>query len=523
MTPRAATYTAADVAGVRELAADHPLAWAMHASGWSRDRRTGLFRPRYEVAPHLKYLGKHLMRIHRGECKRLLVSMPPRFGKTLLTSRFFLGWWLGKHPDHRVITTTYQARLVQRWSRNVRNDLVRCGPEVFGVAASARAAGDDWDLLPMRPRREDEPPVEGGMSAVGTQGALTGKGAQILNCDDLVKGSEEVRNAQVRENMWDWFEADLMTRLEPDGAALVTMTRWHDDDIPGRIIRSQAEGRPVGGEPWEVINLPALALAEDPLGRAPGESLWESRWPRAKLERMRAGMRADHWESLFQGSPVQAAGNIFKRANFVYYHVTGPAGGGYRADGFKPDDLLAGPGFSVEAKRLLVYVTVDPAWTTTTRSDHTVIAAWGLEPVSRNLFMLDLARGRLEPHEVGPAMLKMMHRWKTRVAYVERSNFHSDEAATVRSSGVPMFEIQPQSDKVARALPAATFQAQGRLFFPAGAPWLRAYEEELLTFPQGAADDQVDATSYGVNAAGQVLFYIAGAAPSEAGHRIIVR
>lgn len=489
--PAAQAYTAAEVAMVAELARDHPLAWAMHASGWARDRKAGTFTPRYQLAPHLRFLGKHLMRIHRGECRRLLVSMPPRHGKTLLTSRFFLGWWLGKHPDHRVITTTYQARLAQRWSRNIRNDLVQHGPRVFGVAASARAAADDWDLLPMRPRRDDEAPVDGGISAVGIGGALTGKGANVLNGDDLVQGAEQVRNPQVRDNMWDSFEQDLMTRLEPDGAALITMTRWHADDIPGRIIKSQAEGKPVGGEPWEVINLPALAEADDPMGRAPGEALWEDRWSREKLERMRAGMSPEVWDALFQGHPTLAAGNLFKRAHLQRYRIV---------DG----DLVAA-GVRIPLAKCLRFVTVDPAFTAKTRSNPTAIAMWAFEPERGLLFLLEMRTARLEPHQVGPAIALALKDANTAVAYVESDTFHGEEMVKIRMSGVPIYEIRPFGDKVGRATAAASMAAQGRLLFPAEARWLASYEEELLTFPQGA-DDRVDATSYGVHAATKLLF-----------------
>lgn len=476
---------------VRQLAGFHPLAWAMHAAGWRRDRRTGAVTPRYLPARHLRFLAKHLMRIHRGECKRLLVSMPPRFGKTLLTSRYFLGWWLGTHPSDRVITTTYQARLVQRWSRNIRNDLARCGPEVFGVAASTRAAADDWDLLPMRERDEGEEPVEGGVSAVGTGGALTGKGAHILNCDDLVKGSEEVRNARVRDHMYEWFEQDLMTRLEPTGAAIVTMTRWHADDIPGRIIKSQEAGNPIGGEPWEVINLAALAGENDPLGRAPGESLWEERWPRAKLERMKRGMSPYAWSALFDGHPVPAEGGIFRKLWFAYFEEQG--------------EYLVGVGTRVRAAALLRYVTLDPAFSKRTSADHSAAAAWALDTDNNRLYLLELVRGRFTPKELASAVRGLMGRHGAELCFAERNNLKEDAMKLIRES-LPMREIQPNTDKVARAMPVTAHLADGRLLFRKNAPWLPALEEELLAFaPDSKEDDQVDTVSYGVHVANAEL------------------
>lgn len=480
-----------DPAVVRQLAAVHPLAWAMHSAGWRRDRRTGVVTPRYLPARHLKFLAKHLMRIHRGECKRLLVSMPPRHGKTLLTSRYFLGWWLGTHPADRVITTTYQARLVQRWSRNIRNDLARHGPAVFGVAASTRAAADDWDLLPMRERTDEEEPVEGGVSAVGTGGALTGKGAHLLNCDDLVKGSEDVRNVTVRDHMWEWFEQDLMTRLEPDGAAIVTMTRWHPDDIPGRIIKSQEAGNPIGGESWEIINLAALAGEDDPLGRAPGESLWEERWPRAKLERMKRGMSPYAWSALFDGRPVPAEGGIFKKHWFSYFEETG--------------GHFVGHETRVHAQSLVRFVTFDPAFSKKTSADHSAIGGWALDMRNNRLYLLKVVRDRFTPKELAGALRAMMSDIGATLCYGERNNLKENSMKIVREA-VPLREIQPNTDKVARAMPATAHFSDGRLLFRRNAPWLPLLEEELLAFsPDVSVDDQVDMVSYGVYVANEEL------------------
>lgn len=476
---------------VQFLARRSPVMWAMHAWGWRRDRRRNVRMPRYRPGPHHDFLEQQLLRIHRGECKRLIVSMPPRHGKTLLTSRFFLGWWLGKHPDHQVLMTTYQAGLVREWSKQIRNDLATHGPAVFGVTASTRAAAERWTLLPMPGQDEDEV-VDGGVTAVGTGGAMTGRGADILLGDDLVSGSEPMRSAPQRDHMGEWFERDLMSRLEPDGAALIIMTRWHSDDIPGRIIRSQEAGSPIGGEPWETINLPALAEENDPMGRAPGEALWEARWPRAKLERMRDGMSPYAWSSLYQGRPVPSEGGLFQQAWLSYYHEQGP-------------DLCSvgsGAPFRTPANGLLRYVTVDPAFSKKDSADYTVIASWGLDVGSGRLFLLDLQRARMHAHEVSDAIRAALTRWGATICYVEANNLKQDQMQVIRRSGLPMREIQPNTDKIARAMPATAHMASGLLVFRQGAPWLPDLERELLTFAPGCEhDDQVDVVSYGVHQA----------------------
>jgi len=294
----------------------------------------------------------------------------------------------------------------------------------------------------------------------------------------------------VRDNMYDWFESDLMTRVEPDGRVIVTMTRWHADDIPGRIIRSQAEGKPVGGEPWEIINLPALAFEDDPLGRAPGASLWETRWPRAKLERMKAGMSPHAWSALFDGRPTPAEGNLFEKGWTRYFD---------EKDGQYVSDRV-----SVAASRLLVFVTVDPAWSVKTSADWSVVMTWGLDRENRRLFLLNVRRGRWLAPRLAQEIRDELKRSGATVAFVEAQNLKLDQMNVLRAS-VPMREIQPNQDKVARFMPVQAWAARGALLFRRGAPWLPELERELLEFNNGEHDDQVDCISYGVNVANTFL------------------
>jgi predicted phage terminase large subunit-like protein len=457
------------------LAREHPVCWAMLTS-----------EGRWKPAKHLLYLARALMRFESGQSRRLIVSMPPRHGKTAFVWRHFGSWRLGKHPRSKVMGVTYQSRQACRWSKQARDDLAAFGPEVFGVGASKRSAAEEWPVL-----RAGQP-TEGLMNALGMGGALTGKGADDLICDDLVSGVAATRNPAIREQAWEWTDQDLLSRFEnPESCCALVGTRWHDDDIIGRILAAQERGEPPGGYPWEVINLPLLAGPDDPLGRAEGEALWPERWTQEWAERKRATTPPFSFSALYQGSPVPIGGGLFKRDQVQYYEDQGP-------------DLVS-PGARTPAASLVRILVVDLAFSIKTQADFTVLLPCGVDVQSGRVFVLEVVRKRLEPAQIGPEMRDVMARHGISRAYVERSGFKTDEMRIIRESfGLPIVEIQPNTDKLARALPASDYLATGKLLFRARAPWLGPLLAELLAFPNGDHDDQVDAVAHAVHVASRM-------------------
>lgn len=218
--------------------------------------------------------------------------MPPRHGKSELTSRYFPAWYLGTYPDRRVILTSYEADFAAGWGRKSRDALTAYGPDVFGVAVREdSAAANRWEIAGH----------EGGMVTAGVGGPITGRGANVLIIDDPVKNAEESRSPAIREKIWDWYTSTAFSRLEPGGSVILIMTRWHRDDLVGRLLDRGAEYDP---EPWRVIKLPAIATGTepDPIGRNPGEALWPARYDVDSL----APNRADPywWSALYQQEPV---------------------------------------------------------------------------------------------------------------------------------------------------------------------------------------------------------------------------
>jgi len=249
-------------------------------------------RGHYKLARHLLLVNRKLVELATGKISRLIIEMPPRHGKSELCSKFFPAWFLGTFPDRRFGTVGYESGFAASWGEKARNLLEEFGPAVFGVHVSKRtSARDNWQISGHT----------GGMNTAGVGGPLTGKGFHILGVDDPVKNAEEALSLTVQEAHWDWWNSTALTRLEPGGGVFVMMTRWHEDDLIGRIRKRAAET----GEKWDVVSLPALAGENDPLGRQPGDALWPERYNREVLENTRKNLDLFWWLSMYQQTPGQ--------------------------------------------------------------------------------------------------------------------------------------------------------------------------------------------------------------------------
>lgn len=216
--------------------------------------------------------------------RRLLVTMPPRHGKSEFLSLYFPTWYLGVWPDRRVMLASYEASFAESWGRKSRDMMREVGCEVFGVRVrESPSAASHWEIEGR----------EGGMSTAGVGGPLTGKGADLLIIDDPIKNAEEANSPTIREKIWDWYRSTAYTRLEPDGVVIVIQTRWHEDDLAGRVLRDADEG----GEPWRVVNMPAIDEA--------GRPLWPERFPIDKLRRIERTLSPYFWSALYQQKPIR--------------------------------------------------------------------------------------------------------------------------------------------------------------------------------------------------------------------------
>lgn len=270
-------------------------------------------RGRWHLYDHLAPVVDALGRVMRGECKRLLVMMPPRHGKSELVSKYFPAFYAGNNPHHQVVLAAYGHAFARTWGRKARDLLADCGPELWGVGISEKGSQQaDW----LTDAPDTAPGSEGGMVTAGVGGPINGRGAHLFIVDDPIKNAEEAGSPTKREAVWEWWTSTARTRLEPGAAVVMVMTRWNEDDLFGRILE---EAKKAGREDeWEVIKLPALAEEDDPLGRLPGEALCPERYDAEDLEAIRDDVGAYVWSALFQQTPIVKGGDLFKRADWRF-------------------------------------------------------------------------------------------------------------------------------------------------------------------------------------------------------------
>jgi predicted phage terminase large subunit-like protein len=408
--------------------------------------------------------------VERGDIKRLMIFSPPRHGKSELVSRRFPAWYLGRHPGRQFISASYGADLAGDFGRDVRN--IVASPEFRALFPNGGLAEDSTA------RNRWHTNQGGSYVAAGVGTAITGRGADILNIDDPVKDREAAESAVVREATWNWFTSTAYTRLMPGGAIVLTMTRWHQDDLAGRLLAEQA----AGGDRWEVLSLPAV---DDD-----GGALWPDAYNAETLQRIRAAIGERDWAALYMQSPRPVEGAIFKVEQIGILDAA-PAGYGQLVRAW---DLA-----STRATG-----TRDPDWT----------AGLLLKRLpDKRVVILDVVRLRGGPDEVERALLQTAQRdghgvrislpqdpgqaGRAQVAYITR-----------QLQGFRV-EASPESgDKLTRAMPIASQANVGNLSM-VRAGWNRAFLDELAAFPSGSHDDQVDALSRAFTALGKSTYDLA--------------
>lgn len=458
--------------GIVEEPSALPSLWARHATDG-----------RYVIAPHIAALEDVIIRaIARGD-GRVIVTMPPRHGKSHYVSEFLPSWLLGTRPDWRVILASYEADFAASWGAKVRGHIRDHGRRVFGVRISRESsARGRWDIAGRL----------GGMLSAGVGGAVTGRGAHVLIIDDPVKNAEAALSKTKRDKTWEWYTSTVYTRLEPGGTIILMATRWAEDDLIGRVLRHAAEQRKAGdpdAEEWEVVNLPALAGPADPLGRQPGEALWPARYDEARLRRIRKAIGGVWFDALYQQNPTTEGGGVFKRSGFRYYRA-----GGTGAERW----------FELGDERILAstctrFATMDLASSEAEAADWTVLAVWAKTPDNR-LLLLDVLR-----EQTATGHLRMMaaawQKWAPTYIGVEQEKVGTMMTRMARRQGATIKALFPDADKVTRAIPAGIRVDAGDVWFPteAAAPFdLAELERELEEFPTGEHDDFADCLAYAV-------------------------
>jgi len=422
----------------------------------------------YERAIHLDLLDKAVMEVVRYletgvGIQRLIVEMPPRHGKSLTVSQFLPAWLLGRNPWAHVMLISYSAALAEDNSRAARNML---DTNYFrGMFPDVNLSQDNkkvenWGV-------EAPNGVSGGVYAAGLDGSITGQGSHCLIIDDPHKNRAEAESATRRENVWNTYTNDLLSRFNDStrAAQIIMATRWHTDDLTGRVITLE-------GEKWHRLRLPALAEETDLLGRAEGEALWPVRHPSAALEEVRQKSGEYVFSSLYQQSPIPRGKTVFN------------------VESIEVVDSI--PTLKHEVR------FYDLAVSKKRSADFSVGLHLGIAD-NEDIYILDVWRRKV----AAPVLLKGIidnamrdGRGVPIILEAERMgiaslDFMLDEP---RLRGFQMRTQGWEGDKLIRAAAIITRVDNGRVKLKRGY-WNAEFLEELSLFPAGAHDDQVDAFS----------------------------
>lgn len=414
-----------------------------------------MHHPSYRAGIHHCRIAEKLEAVERGEIRRLMISAPPRHGKTMLASENFPAWYLGRNPDRYIIHASYAQELAEDFGRKIRNQMQDgLHRQIFpGCVLADDSASQKRLTTTMR----------GAYYALGVGGPATGRGAHLLLIDDPTKGREDADSETYRRRLKDWYRAVAYTRLMPGGAVVIILTRWHHDDLAGWLLREHAS------EGWEVVNLPAVAKDDDQLGRKPGEALWPDDYPLDALSKIKDQIGSREWASLYQQEPSPDEGSVFKLEWFPRY-TTLPAD---------------------------VFRCVH-SWDTADKdkeiNDPTSLTAW--TEAAKGYYLKDRFNARLQFPDLLRAIRSLAERDGPDAILIE-DKASGQQAIQVlrRETRLPIIAVEPDSSKVIRAQGVSGMCEAGRVWLPSSAPWLVDYEMQIRSFPQGAHDDDVDSTS----------------------------
>jgi len=435
---------------------------------------------RWQRPLHLDYISDAIVRtiFDPQSCKRLLIEAPPRHGKSETVCVGTPTWYLDIRPSDDVIESSYGHDFARKWGRKTR-DTIEANPDELRIRVSDdQSAASDWEVELRRGRTEKK----GSMRTCGAGGPLTGHGANLLIIDDPHKNYEEACSEVYRDKIWDWYLGTARDRLEPGAAVICCMQRWHEDDFAGRVRKRLVE---TGREDWTIITLPAFATENDPLGREVGEPLWPERYDRDALEALEATLGPYLFAAKFQQDPKPAEGSLFKRSMFRYFSELDGFYELYRGDG----DVLRVP-----KDRCWIVQTCDPAATEKDQSHYFVLQTWIITP-DKDLLLYDVLREKAETTKHKPMMTSGYRRYHPALMGVENKTFGLNIIQELIKEGLPIKPIAADTSKHARALPLQARYNVGAAYHRLDAPWLTAYEDELVAFPNSTHDDQVDAAS----------------------------
>ena len=437
----------------------------------------------FKMGRHIEVISEKLQKVQDGELKRLMVFLPPRSSKSMICSKLFPAWYIGRNPEHEILTISHSDQLSSDFGRSVR-DIVNTEEfqKIFrGVAlkSDVRAAGK-WKTN-----------QNGTYYAAGVRSQIAGRGAHVAILDDAMSEEDAISSAG-RRFIKEWYPAGLRTRIMPDGAIVIINTRYHYDDLCGWLLKQQEDMSDYETIPWEVVRIPAWLDEEaSNLLRLPMGHSYFPEWKPDRIlkideNEIKASNGARYWNALYMQDPTPEEGGLIKKKWLQNWDDPEPPSCDF------------------------IIQTYDTAFSTKTTADFSVIQTWGIfhlydqdgggyEDFAPNLILLGNVKGRFEYPELRRLTQKLYNKHKPDVCMVEKKASGQSLIQDMRRSGLPVLEYSPDRDKVARVYAASPIMESGRLWIPKGKKWADDLIEELIRFPNAAHDDQVDALTMAVH------------------------
>jgi len=425
-------------------------------------------QPDYIVGKHHRMLANMLMDIEQGEKDRICVNIPPRHGKSQLVSIMFPAWFLGRNPNKKVMMVSHTTDLAVDFGRKVRNlintDAYRDIFPTVHLAADSKSAGR-WNTN-----------SGGEYYACGIGSALAGRGADLLLVDDPHSEQDVINgNFEVFEKAYEWFTFGARTRLMPGGRVAIIQTRWHMDDLTGRVTRDMAQND--RSDQYEVVEFPAiLDIADKDSGVITQKPLWPEFFDMEALLRTKASMPVFQWNAQYQQHPTAEEASIVKREWWRSWERESPPPCEY------------------------VIMSLDAAAEKHNRADYTALTTWGVflneEEGAHHIILLNSIKDRLEFPELKELAMREYSDWEPDSFIVEKKSAGTAIYQEMRRMGLPVQEYTPHrgsGDKLARLNSVADIVASGMVWVPQ-TRWAEEVVEEIAGFPFMSHDDLVDST-----------------------------
>ena len=387
----------------------------------------------------------------------LVLSCPPQHGKSLTVTETFPSWYVGKYPDRRCIIACYNDDFAGKFGRRNKAKIDEVGQFVFDIRLK-KSSDRDMEIADH----------DGGIITRGIMAGITGNAGDLIIIDDPVKNRLEADSSTYRERLWEEWENSIMTRTQAGTKIVIIQTRWHEDDLAGRVIANENF--------VEVVNIPVEAEENDILGRNIGDALCpeigkDNKWLQEFKQRYADGKRA--WNALYMGRPTSAEGNIFKREWWQYYDKL-------------PEHIQ------------LVGISVDATFKDSDTSDFVAIEVWG--KLNNDYYLIDLIKKRMDFPETLKAVRYMADKYPNKHSILIEDKANGSAIISMLKHEIGgIIAITPQESKIARANAITGIVEGGNVYLPRYSDFTGEFVEEFASFPNGVHDDLVDACTQFIN------------------------